>query len=469
MYSCPGCGSNIKYDIEAGMMKCENCSNTYDPYSLTDSGEAVNSDSYNVMVFTCPQCGGEIMTEDNEVAAFCSYCGSSAILAGRLESAKKPKYIIPFAKTKTDCAKAFKNKMSKALFAPSELKTVENINNFKGIYMPYWIYSFMKKDTVTVKATRKYRRGDYDYTDHFDVTSNVAYDYSGVCFDASSTFDDSLSQSIAPYDTTKKKDFSPAFLSGFYADKEDVAAEVYIENAQEAITANVSAKFQKDPAFHGKMVDKKSMDKAMKGSCYSKEMALLPVWFLAYRHGNINNEERVSYMVVNGQTGQIDGDVPIAISKFFLSSAILSLILFVIFNAAFTITPTSVVVVSIIVMILAFIIYLSQTKKINARETGIDDAGKIYASNIDFKKSKAEGKFRANWIFAIIAGVLSVLVLFFHPVSDIWYYLVAIMSAGVTIGYLVTIIRRYNLTTTWKLPQFNRKGGNDNAVYTEEI
>ena len=56
--------------------------------------------------------------------------------------------------------------------------------------------------------------------------------YKGVSYDASSSFDDSLSEAIAPYDVKNMKAFTPSFLSGFYADTADVASDVYRTEAR---------------------------------------------------------------------------------------------------------------------------------------------------------------------------------------------------------------------------------------------
>lgn len=59
-------------------------------------------------------------------------------------------------------------------------------------------------------------------------------DYSGLAYDASSTFSDSLSGAIAPFDLRAGKKFVPTFLSGFYADTSDVDKYVYLQEAEEA-------------------------------------------------------------------------------------------------------------------------------------------------------------------------------------------------------------------------------------------
>ena len=51
----------------------------------------------------------------------------------------------------------------------------------------------------------------------------------------------------------------------------------------------------------------------------------------------------------------------------------------------------------------------------------------------------------------------------FNPVSDLWYY-AGTIAAFIGILFTVTdLIRKYNILATRKLPQFDRRGGDDNA------
>ena len=63
MYQCSGCGGPLKFDIATQNMKCEQCMSLTDPYSLQIKDGA--EESYDATVFTCPHCGGEIISMDD--------------------------------------------------------------------------------------------------------------------------------------------------------------------------------------------------------------------------------------------------------------------------------------------------------------------------------------------------------------------------------------------------------------------
>ena len=110
MIPCPGCGAGMRFDIASQKLVCDYCQSTQEVAQAGNersakAGEA--SDTMDVTVFTCPQCGGEIYSTDNEASSFCSFCGASVTLEGRLTQARRPLYIIPFKKTKEDCKQIY--------------------------------------------------------------------------------------------------------------------------------------------------------------------------------------------------------------------------------------------------------------------------------------------------------------------------------------------------------------------------
>lgn len=134
MYECPNCAGNLKFNIARQQLHCEYCDTQVDPYSFhkeKDAGEEPPGE-YEATVFTCPQCGGEIVSEDTTAATFCSFCGAAAILDSRISKKRCPEYIIPFTKTKEDCKAAYGKMLRRAIFAPKELKDENLIEKFRG-------------------------------------------------------------------------------------------------------------------------------------------------------------------------------------------------------------------------------------------------------------------------------------------------------------------------------------------------
>lgn len=339
MYECPNCSANLKFHIGKQQLYCDYCETTLSPYAFQKTSDAEENNVFEATIFTCPQCGGELLTEDDTAATFCSYCGASTILFSRISKEKAPRYIIPFTKTKEDCKKSYNHMLRQAFLVPNELRNPEHIEKFRGIYMPYWLYTFQKNGVADIPGVKTETEGDYEITTHYHLKYNVIANYNDIAFDASSSFTDSLSQSIAPYDMSQKKPFSPAYLSGFYADSSDVDSDSYNDYIEKAILYDMEKQLKKDSQFtqyEGKKLLKTAkLDQTLKPEKRSIDLAMLPVWFLSYR-----KKDRVAYAIVNGQTGEAAADLPIDIFKFSFLSILLAIPIILVLNSFLTLTPS---------------------------------------------------------------------------------------------------------------------------------
>lgn len=557
MYECPNCAGNLKFDISRQQLFCEYCGTQVDPYGYEKKRDAQEaeplSEEYEVTVFTCPQCGGEILSEDTTAVTFCSFCGASTILDNRIGRERRPGYIIPFTRTREDCRAAYGKMLRRAIFAPKALKDEALIEKFRGIYMPYWVYSFEKREPITFTGKKNYRRGDYVITDHYRLDCAVEEDYRGLAYDASATFSDSLSNAIAPFDLRQGKAFTPSFLSGFYADTSDVEKYVYLPDAEEVVIQDAVRCLSRNSLCRkyqvGRGGDRQTLQGVLRPSGRKAELAMLPVWFLSYRNG-----DRVSYAVVNGQTGKAAADLPVDRKRYLTGSLLLAIPLFFLLNVFFTITPGKILLIAALLAFVCILISNGQLSHILARESGEDDKGKasqkpaagikqpvwgekepvrktgsrgtgkiivivlliyviltVFYSFLYFLDNLTGGGMRnirivsgvavpllliggIQWRVASLrgnrrgqkspqkafggghfrkklpvlckpfAGIMAALLIWLiNPVSDIYYYIGAFACMGTVLWAIMDIIRQHNLLTTRKLPQLNRRGGDEGA------
>ncbi|MDO5134295.1 MAG: hypothetical protein Q4D81_15150, partial [Eubacteriales bacterium] len=370
MYDCPNCGGNLRFDIPLQQLHCDFCGTNMDPYSYEKKKDAVESQVFETTVYTCPQCGGEIMTTNVSATGFCTYCGASTILDSRIRNEKRPARIIPFQKTKEDCKKAFAAMMRRSLYAPKQLKSPDYLEKFRGIYIPYWMYDFHVGKIRGMHGSTSSRKGDYIITKHYSLSCDMDTVYNGVAFDASSSLDDSLSESIAPFDPNASKEFTPSFLCGFYADTADVPADTYTGDAFSLIADDIvdRAKAEIFPGNGAETPDNPERVLQYKGS--EPACALFPVWFLTYRH-----KDRVAYAVMNGQTGKISSDLPIVEGKYLAGSLLLAVPLFFLFNAVLTVTAPTALLLTAIPAAASGFAFLSEIRAQLALESHEGDKG----------------------------------------------------------------------------------------------
>ena len=304
MYECPNCGGQLRFDIEKQKLLCDNCSSEFAPDTEMIQENAGETDEFGAQVFECPNCGAKMITTNVNVVSFCSYCGTSAVIPGRIANEKKPAYILPFKKTKEDCIKEYKAHVRRSVFAPKEFRDPKFLDTFRGIYMPYWLYDFRYTNTANVEVYQSSRSGDYILTDYYDMQAPLDAEYTGLAYDASAAFNDITSNGILPWNEEEIKPFSPGYMCGFYADTEDVPKEVYEQDAGEIAAGNVFDSIRKTADKDGYDMEEPSTSQGKVwhlGGCQVRaRRALLPVWFLTWRR-----KDRVAYAVMNGENGKL--------------------------------------------------------------------------------------------------------------------------------------------------------------------
>lgn len=302
------------------------------------------------------------------------------------------------------------------------------------------------------------RVGDYVYYKDYKLTTDIKAKCSGVSHDATSNFADNLSEAIAPFNMNEKKEFSPTYLSGFYADSEDVNSQAYERDCNEIANKQASKELMKDRTY-----SKYNSKPMVSLSTESTELALFPVYFLATRN---KKGDRISYAVMNGQTGKVAAEIPIDFKKYLITSLLLAVPIFLLLNAFFTFTPGKVLIISIIFSILSLIMSAKQLNDINKREKRLDDKGFINKNsekNEKTKVKKEKTKSFSKLIKPIIGLILAIAILILNPVSDVYYYAGAIASIVLVIWSFADLVKEYNLLTTRKLPQLGKRGGDENA------
>lgn len=374
MIECPTCGSNLVYDIARRTMYCKACDNAYSVERVEKEQDGIDSSQMELSVFICPQCAGEIYSTDDAATAFCSYCGAATMLSSRLKNERKPDYVIPFSVTKERCKDAYVKMMKKAIYAPRRLRSKDNIQEFRGIYMPYWLYDVSQTGKTVVKAIESYHTADASITDTYEVSSYANNHYENIAVDASSLFPDDLSSKVAPFNAFGMKPFMTGYLSGFYADLPDVDYEIY-KNRIAQITGDLAYE-NLVQMIHERQGDMEieepqvPLSETLHIDITEAKTALFPVWFMSYKNGN-----RIAYATVNGTTGKVAADIPMDIKKFLFGCLIGMIPVFFLLNLFLTIRPS--VLLALVAMIGAFValVHSDEMKKIADVETHETDEG----------------------------------------------------------------------------------------------
>ena len=331
---CHACGANLTFNPQKQKWICNYCGESY---TLTDlenykknesTSTSANRSKYNE--YHCKNCGAQIVMDENTSVTECVYCGSSAIITERLEGAFAPKQIIPFKKTKEDALKAFSDYKKGKWFMPKEFLQQKNIQKISGIYIPFYLYDIDVNAKIHVDATKVKSWSDRSYsytqTDYFDIVREGNMSFNQIPTDASTKFPDDIMDSIEPYDYTDLTDFNSSYIAGFLSEKYNQTLEELSQRAEKRAEKTAIDTLFKDVTGYSSKIITDSIEKTQRKT--SSKYVLLPVWML-----NINFNNKIYTLAMNGQTGKFIGNLPISwksVLKFwsivFLASSLISII-----------------------------------------------------------------------------------------------------------------------------------------------
>ncbi len=333
-YKCPNCDGGLVFDPESGTYACEYCLSKFTQEELNaDSQSAENLQEEHIesqesaVLYHCPSCGAEIITDETTAATFCFYCHNPIVLAGKLEGEYLPDGIIPFKITKDEAIQRFQDWIQKKKFIPNGFYSKRQIEKMSGVYFPYWLYgcevdSYMNG---TARDLRIWRVGDVEYTETktFAVRRAGKVSFQHLPKTALQKAQNAMLKGIFPYEFGALEKFHMGFLSGFQAEKRDID--------KESISAEIRQEIQKyaEKRMRDTITGRNSFSLESQNHTVVEEKyqyTLLPVWVLTYRElGN-----QVYYFAMNGQTGEIVGKLPIDYKKLFGFGGIIFAAVFII-------------------------------------------------------------------------------------------------------------------------------------------
>ena len=472
MIKCPNCTAQLAFEVTDQKVKCDYCGSSFEPSelraSLNVASEKENVEANNAQVeevkeeieatsYNCDNCGATLLVFDDTAVTFCNYCGSSNVIKSKLIKQTKPDYIIPFEITKEKCVELYKNKIKRNIFAPRHMLDDVVVNNFRGIYMPYEIYNYEANPRLSCSGRKYYKRvGNYDYYHIYSITGELNGHVNGLSYDLVSRFHDKYSEAIGPYDYSKRKEFNPAYISGFYADSVDISGNLYGKEAEDNAENIANNILRKDRRFAQYGCSSPKADMWLS----DRKVAMYPVYFLGMRDKDNKN---IYYAVVNGQTGKVAIDIPIDYSRYIVASLILAVLLFFVFQRL-TLDINAPLAISMIAAVIAFILGRILTSNINKNKTLENDKGHLNKNsrNTDGEKVKVKKDVGLISILCPIFGFILPLGVFASDiVADIYYYGAAIVSCLLVLISFYDIVIKYNELSKNKIPQLEKRGGDN--------
>lgn len=331
-YKCPCCNAGLQFGPQTQQLTCEYCDNTFDigtvkafnesqntpaddQVTWDDSGNQVWSqdEQQNLFAFQCPACGGEILADETDAATFCPYCDNPTIMPSRLTGDIKPDGVIPFKTSKKQAQEAFLKLCKGKPLLPKFFMSQHRIEKISAMYVPFWLYECNAHFDGSYKATRIKTWSDSQYTytktDYFLLRRQAKASFNGIPMDGSTKMDDTLMESIEPFDYSQIVDFDMAYLSGCLADKYDVPSENGESRIRQRVDQSISDTLQTSLIGYSTVLP---TNRQLQIQNNKAKYVLLPIWILNTRY-----EDKIYTFAMNGQTGKITGTFPICKKRTF--------------------------------------------------------------------------------------------------------------------------------------------------------
>lgn len=344
-FKCPNCDGELIFDPESQKYKCEYCNslfsqaelNAMNPASTTETTE--NPADYTqeqtkeqttgaqAVRYSCPSCGAEIITDATTAATFCYYCHNPVVLGGKLEGEYLPNKIIPFEMTREVAERGFLEYVGKKKFVPRAFFNKKQIESMTGVYFPYWLYDVELEGSMQGEARniRVWRTGDTEHTEtkHYAVRRQGDVTLRNLTENALQKANVKLASGVMPYNFDKMKDFHMGYLSGFMAERRDIEQKT-VQGKMQSEMRKSAERLLRETITGYDSVSVRNSNFNPKRERWS--YVLLPVWTITYK----GRDGKIYYYSMNGQTGEVCGELPLNHGKLALTSGIVALIILII-------------------------------------------------------------------------------------------------------------------------------------------
>ncbi len=336
---CKQCGAKLVFKPGTTHLKCEYCGAENEIHVEPTVIEEMDFDKFisehsdtlpkhQVSTVRCEACGAQTTFDSNVVSELCPFCGSVLVIKNsEVQNIIKPWSVLPF---KIDAQKAFADFrlwLKKLWFAPSKLrKYATQQEKLKGLYIPYWTY-----DSNTTTQYKGMRGIDYTETVTYTTTENgrtvtktrpvtktrwtpvsgtVQVNFDDILVLASKSLPQKYTDKLEPWNLSELLPFDEKFLSGFRTETYQVDVKEGFEIGKEKMNTLIREAIRQQIGGDHQQIN--SMN--VKHENVTFKNILLPVWISAYRYKN-----KVYQFLVNGQTGEVQGERPWSWAKITLA------------------------------------------------------------------------------------------------------------------------------------------------------
>jgi len=324
---CPGCGSNMEFNITSGNLRCGHCGTTQD---FDQEGEVVRRKMCDEIVkghqqwtesavFRCDGCGAKSVIDRKEIAKPCCWCGSPHVVSTEELPGIKPDSVIPFQVTTETARNSFFKWIKRKFFAPNTLKRLDNKNEFMNqMYSSSWSYSANTVSNysgtlgrrVAVTRTVNGQTQTTWVTRWFNVNGVLQQPYKDFIVPSCVQIPPRFFDRIKPFNLTLLKVYRQEFLSGIVAEHYSRCIQTCFTDFSNFVRRDLTNKVMR--LHNADSVSRLNLNTIYNDKHFN--YILLPVYVANYKYKN----KRYNFYV-NGASGKVAGAYPKSVWKILFS------------------------------------------------------------------------------------------------------------------------------------------------------
>lgn len=348
VHSCQNCGADMVFDPQVGKLACPYCdaqktiaTNLADIVErdfesfLRPEAQRLQPLAKDAMQVTCDSCGATVTFVPPETATSCDFCAAKIVAQPKVaDPLVAPEGVLPFSVENQKAIASLKKWTNSRWFAPSALKTMAQHDKAESIYLPYWTFDAFSETFYQGQRGEDYQETEYyedsdgkqrsrkvTHTNWHSTSGNVSRHFDDVPIPATTSVLPKYIKKLS-WDFEGLASYDPAYLSGHKAQTYQVTLEEGYEQFKEINTTVIRQDCRGNIGGDKQKVD--SMDTNYSDITFKH--ILVPVYAGAYRFNN-----QVYQIIVNGRTGEVQGERPYSKLKIgCLIASIIGVIFFIV-------------------------------------------------------------------------------------------------------------------------------------------
>ncbi|MBN1934119.1 MAG: hypothetical protein JW934_05620 [Anaerolineae bacterium] len=311
---CPYCGYKHNVGARVVGLSAERFEFTLEALDRSEKGWGVERKSIQ-----CESCQAVFNAEEGNLATTCPFCSSNRVTGhAALHDFIRPGYLIPFTVDDKTCQARVKEWLGKGWMHPPELRNVDALGRFAGLYLPFWVFDAQiatdwKAEVGHERQRRRYHDGKWETDTVIDwrwENGRVHLPINNLLVYGTDRVSTVLLERLYPYDLTRLVAYEPAYLAGWQAQAYDIQLKPGWEIGKQKM------RDQAKDACYGDISSSHVRNFSMTANFGQERWryVLLPVYLSTYTYNN-----QVYHAMVNGQTGAVAGQKPVAWLRIWLA------------------------------------------------------------------------------------------------------------------------------------------------------